>query len=151
MITPIKFVPFLLGGALVIQSALNKTMAESKGLSMACVINGSWVVLFSLILLLLSYFYPQFFSDIILFNKNNNWIFKWWYVIPGLIGFCVIVMLPLGIMKIGALPVFLGVIAGQIVISLLYDFYFEKIPVNTIRVAGALLTFMGAILVIWKR
>ena len=151
MITPIKFVPFLLGGALVVQSSLNKTIAESKGLSTACLINGSLVAIFSLILLLLSHLYPQFFSDIIPFNKNNKWIFKWWYLIPGIIGFCLVVMLPLGIMKIGALPVFLGVIAGQIIISLLYDFYFEKIPINTIRVAGALLTFIGAVLVIWKR
>jgi transporter family-2 protein len=136
---------------MVIQSSLNKSIAESKGLSTACVINGFMVVLFSFLVFIVSYFYPDYFLDIIVFNKSNKLLFKWWYIVPGLLGFLGIFILPLGVMKIGALPVFLGVIAGQVCLSILYDYYFQKMPFDTIRVAGAILTFTGAFLVSWKR
>jgi bacterial/archaeal transporter family-2 protein len=151
MIALIKILPFLLGAASIVQSSLNKAIGETKGLSTACVVNGAVVVCASLLVFIVSYLFPQYFAEVITFNQANKWIFKWWYLIPGLLGFIAIFVIPLEMIKIGALPVFLGVIAGQIVFSLLYDYYFQKTPIETIRIVGAILTFVGAVLVSWKR
>jgi hypothetical protein len=69
---------------------------------------------------------------------------QWYHILPGIIGFCFVFIIPLVIMEVGTLPVFLGVIAGQIVMSIVWNACYENMPVNSIRVAGALL-------VVWKK
>lgn len=147
----IKMLPILLGGTGVIQAVLNKTMAESIGLSMTSLFNAGIATLCAVFILVLSYYYPGYFPDIVTFNRANARTFQWWYLIPGIIGFCFVFFVPLVIMEVGALPVFLGVIAGQIVVSILWDAYYGNIPVSGIRVAGALMTLAGAFLVFWKK
>ena len=147
----IKILPIILGGAGVIQAVMNKDIAAVYGLNMASLINGVIVVLCAVFVFILVQYFPDYFPDILVFNKNNVKSFQWWYLIPGIIGFCLVLLVPLVIMEVGTLPVFLGIIAGQIIVSIVWDAYYENIPVNIIRVAGALLTFMGAFLVVWKK
>ncbi|MFO7570837.1 MAG: DMT family transporter [Smithellaceae bacterium] len=147
----IKFLPITLGGIAVLQAGMNKIIAQSMGLSTAALINGAVFALCAVFVFLLTYFFPGFFSGIIPFNHSRGFSFHWWYLIPGIIGFSLVFFLPLVIMEAGALPVFLGVIAGQIIVGILWDAHFEKIPVDVVRVAGALMTFAGALLVIWKK
>lgn len=147
----IKLLPIILGGAGVIQAGLNKTIAQTNGLTTASLINGVMVALCAAVLFLLAYHYPGWFPDIVAFNKDKGHTFQWWYLIPGIIGFCFVFIIPLMIMEVGALPVFLGVIAGQILVGMIWDAYYENIPVNGVRIAGALLTFLGAMLVVWKK
>jgi uncharacterized membrane protein YdcZ (DUF606 family) len=147
----IKILPIILGGAGVIQAVMNKDMAAVYGLSFTSVINGIIVVLCAIFVFILVQYFPGYFPDILVLNKNNVKSFQWWYLIPGIIGFCLVLLVPLAIMEVGTLPVFLSIIAGQIIVSIVWDAYYENIPVNMIRVAGALLTFMGAFLVFWKK
>jgi len=147
----LKILPIILGGAGVIQAVMNKDVAAVYGLSLASLINGVIVVFCAVFVFILVQYFPAYFPDILVFNKNKIKSFEWWYLIPGVIGFFLVLLVPLAIMEVGTLPVFLGIIAGQIVVSIVWDAYYENIPVNTIRVAGALLTFMGALLVLWKK
>jgi uncharacterized membrane protein YdcZ (DUF606 family) len=142
-----KILPIILGGAGVIQAVLNKDIAAVYGLSMASLINGAIVVLCAIFVFAAVHYFP----DILVFNKKHLQSFQWWYLIPGIIGFCLVLFVPLAIREVGTLPVFLGIIAGQIIVSIIWDAYHENIPVNTIRIAGALLTFTGAFLVFWKK
>jgi uncharacterized membrane protein YdcZ (DUF606 family) len=146
-----KMLPILLGGAGVIQAGLNKTIAGVNGLSTAGLINGVVVALCAAVIFLPAFYFPGYFPDIVPFNKDKGQIFQWWYIIPGIIGFSFVFIIPLIIMEVGALPVFLGVIAGQIIVSIFWDAYYENIPVNAVRIAGAVLTFVGALLVAWKK
>ena len=147
----IKLLPIILGGAGVIQAGLNKTIAGTNGLSTASLINGVVVALCALVIFVLVYYFPGYFPEIAAFSKNKEQPFHWWYLLPGIIGFCFVFIIPLVIMEVGALPVFLGIIAGQIIISLWWDAYCENIPLDTTRIIGAMLTFAGAILVAWKK
>jgi uncharacterized membrane protein YdcZ (DUF606 family) len=146
-----KILPIILGGAGVIQAVLNKDIAAVYGLSMTSVINGVIVVLCAIFVFAAVHYFPGYFPDILVFNKKHLQSFQWWYLIPGIIGFCLVLFVPLAIKEVGTLPVFLGIIAGQIVVSIVWDAYYENIPANAIRVAGALLTFTGAFLVLWKK
>ncbi len=147
----IKLLPILLGGAGVIQAGLNKTIAQTNGLCMAGLINGVMVALCAALIFLLAYYFPGWFPDVVLFNKEKGQPFEWWYLLPGIIGFSFVFIIPLMIMEVGTLPVFLGVIAGQILVGILWDAHYENIPVSAVRMAGALLTFTGALLVVWKK
>lgn len=146
----LKLLPIILGGAAVMQAVLNKTIAGTNGLSTACLINGFVVAVCAAIFFLLVYWFPDYFPEIIHIRKTEQ-TFQWWYLIPGLIGFSLILVIPLVITEVGALSVFLGIIAGQIIVSLVWDARFENIPVNGIRLAGAMMTFVGALLVAWKK
>lgn len=147
----IKFLPAILGGLGVLQSTLNKTIAGSHGLSTAAMINGIVVAICGVLLFVVSYNFPALFADIIPFNSQKGFSFRWWYLLPGMIGITLVFVTPLIMIEVGALPVFLGFIAGQIIVSIAWDAYFENIPLNSIRIFGALLTFVGAMLVIWKK
>jgi len=147
----IKILPLILGGAIVIQARLNKTIAETNGLSTAGMINGVLVAVFAVAVFVLSYCYPAYFPEIIPFQKNKGQSFQWWYFLPGIIGFSLVMIIPLVIMGMGTLPVFLGIIAGQIIVSIFWDAYYDNIPIDSARVIGAVLTFVGAMLVVWKK
>jgi len=143
--------PIVLGGIAVIQAGMNKTIAQTVGLATASLINGCVFALCALLVFLMTYLAAGAFPEVIGFPHARGLTFKGWYLLPGLIGFLLVFFLPLVIMKTGALPVFLGVIAGQIVAGMLWDAYFEKIPIDAVRIAGAVMAFAGATLVIWKR
>jgi len=147
----IKILPLILGGAIVVQARLNKTIAETIGLSTAGMINGVIVAICAVFIFVLSYYFPAYFPDIVPFQRNKGQSLQWWYLLPGIIGFSLVLAIPLVIMGMGTLPVFLGIIAGQIIVSIFWDAYYENIPVNSVRVAGAALTFIGALLVVWKK
>jgi bacterial/archaeal transporter family-2 protein len=147
----IKLLPVILGGAGVVQAGLNKTIAQSYGLSTASLINGVMVALCAAALFGVVYYWPGWFPDIVVFKKSGGESFKWWYLVPGIIGFSMVFVIPLMIFEVGALPVFLGVIAGQIMVGMIWDACLENIPVSTVRMAGAALTFIGAILAMWKK
>ena len=147
----IKFLPIIIGGAGVIQAGLNKAIAETCGLSAASLVNGIVVALWAAAVFLFLYHFPGFFSDFVSMNKEKGFTWHWWYVIPGTIGFCFVFFIPLIIKYVGTLPVFLGIIAGQIIVSIFWDAFYENIPVSSIRIFGALLTFAGALLAVWRR
>jgi uncharacterized membrane protein YdcZ (DUF606 family) len=147
----IKLLPILLGGAGVVQAGLNRTIAQTNGLCVAALINGVVVGLCAVLIFLLVYTLPGLFPDIVAFNREKGQPLAWWYLLPGIIGFCFVFIIPLIIMEVGTLPVFLGVIAGQILVGILWDAHYENIPVSGIRIAGAALTFAGALLVVWKK
>ena len=149
--TSVKLLPFILGGIAVLQAGMNKPIAQTVGLATASLMNGCVFALCAVFVFLLTYFASGAFPDGIAFSSHHDFSLRWWYLLPGLIGFLLVFFLPLVIMKTGALPVFLGVIAGQIVAGILWDAYFEKIPVDAVRLAGALMTFAGAFLVLWKK
>ncbi len=67
-------------------------------------------------------------------------------VLPGLFGFFIIAAMPWAIERVGATRVFIGIIAAQLVVSLLWDFYVEGIRVSAWRIAGGALALAGTAL-----
>lgn len=137
-------VPLFIGCIGILQGALNRVMTNDIGLT--------WMALLGNVVTLLVcvafYFFvkanPEIFPD---FVRLKDFQFKWWYVIPGIFGFLFVVGLPLGIYQVGAVKTTVGLIAAQMVTSVLWDVFIENIPLTMTKGFGILMA-IGSVLLI---
>lgn len=134
---------FILGSLLVFQPALNRLILEEKGLSFAALLNG--IILFlattSLFLIISSsaYRWPPLLP-------LKSGAFHWWYILPGLCGFLLVFLVPLMIKHMGAFPVILTMLLGQVTTGFLWDVFAQGSSISMERVLGLLLAMAGAYL-----
>lgn len=141
-----SFIPFVIGFLAVIQTGLNRRIAATWDLSSAGLVTGAVTTLAALGMLVLSRAAPDLVPA--LFRpKAHPSPFFWWHLVPGLCGFCFVVGIPLAISRFGAVQVFLGLIASQIIGSLAWDALIEHKSLTAMRLVGALITAVGATLV----
>ena len=138
------FVPLLMGALGVLQNTINKKVADSIGLSLALLVNSFVLLAMGLILLLVGFYsnaLPELFRSKLSFD-----VLQWKYMVPGFFGFTIIATLPIAIQRAGATKVFIGIIVGQILVSLLWDYAVDSIPVHPLKLAGAFLALVGAVI-----
>lgn len=140
----------LVGFSTVLQGGLNRQIAIQWGVAGAVLLNSFFYITAAILLFLISKKLPQFVPEIF-HDKGTLTQFSWWYLIPGLCGFLIVVGAPIVIAKIGAFKLVLGVVTAQLVFGLLWDVMVEDIPATTTRIAGAVLAFISVILVSMKR
>ena len=135
-------IPLAVGAAGIIQGGLNKNMSQNMGLTMALFIGNSLVVIYSILLYFLAAKSPESVSELFKLKATATG-FKWWYVIPSVCGFIIITGIPFGISKIGAVKVAVLIIAGQMITSLCWDFFVEKIPFSTTKGLGVFFSLLS--------
>ena len=139
-------IPIFLGFFSVLQISLSKTLAQSHGLAPSILLNSSVIISLSLLMFLLSKSgilqVDHFFSD-----KIQSYNFKWWHIIPGTLGFCIITGLPLSMSRLSALSVFIGFIIAQIVASLLWDTAVDQVPISIYKILGVMTGVASVILI----
>lgn len=141
-----SLLPALLGVAAVLQGGLNRQVAGHWGLAAAALFNTIVLLSATLALLTLCRFRPELLPPF--FSLKGAWTeIRWWWIFPGLCGFALVAGIPWTISRIGAFPVFLGLLGGQLVMSLAWDAFVEHHPVTLIRIVGAGLALLGAWLV----
>lgn len=119
-----QFLPALLGGLTVLQAGLNRKIAHAWGLPAAVLVNST--VLFILAGIL---FFIGLHSKTELLQTNVDLSrFNWWYLVPGIMGLCLVFGGPWSIHNWGAVHTFLLLVAGQLLFSLFWDFHIENIP-----------------------
>lgn len=69
-------------------------------------------------------------------------------MVPGVVGFLFVCGMPLSFSRLGVFQSLLLLIAAQLCIGLLWDQVVEGRPITGLRVLGALLTVVGATLVL---
>jgi len=138
--------PAFLGMAATLQSGLNRQIAQNWGLASAVLMNALVLTTTGCLVFLGQRLYPEYFPEIFR-QKGSLSGFSLWYLVPGLCGFSIVVGMPWGIQKFGALRVSLLFIAAQILTSIIWDASVEGRPVTSPRVLGTLLTLIGAIIV----
>lgn len=132
------FLPGLLGLASVMQSALNRQLAKSWGVPAAVLIN-------TLVFLVLSVgFYVSA-------RSAARGPFQWWFLVPGVLGFCLVAGMPLAIARIGAFSAYAMLIAGQLITSLIWDAVVEGAPLTAVRGIGAALLVASAVMISIKK
>lgn len=138
-------VAFVVGLITVLQSGLNKKISMSEGLPAAVALNA--LVIF---IVALSFYFvqkngfvsmPDNLKSVELFQ-----IKKWWFIIPGICGFLLVMGYPFSISYMGAAKVFVIAIAGQCVGSLMWDALVEQNAPNPLKLVGVALTLLGAFL-----
>ncbi len=137
-------VSFLLGSLVVFQPSLNRMIFEQRGLSFAVLLNGA--VLFCVVsLLFLSVsLAPERFPEMLRYLPNR--IFSWWYVLPGIMGFLLVVLVPILIKEMGAFLTIVTMILGQVATSFLWDMYQGGTALGSARLLGLILVMSGVYL-----
>ena len=131
-------IPFLIGTSVILQGGLNKNLSSEIGINHTVFWTNLVCISLSIFLFIFAKFGGPHVPNILQIKAPLT-TFKWWYVLPGLFGFAIVAGLPLAIYKLGAVKVTVGLIAAQMIVSVLWDIYVEKIPVNTPKVWGMIM------------
>lgn len=144
------FLPAIIGLAGVTQGILNRQVSAQWGLAWAVGLNAVLFLIYSAVLLAAVRFFPEVLPDYLRTSFFSFDKFKWWFVIPGLCGFLLVLGIPWSIQMMGPSKTFILFIVAQIVFSLLAEKFFFDAPVSTLKIAGAVLAMAGAALVMWS-
>ena len=135
---------FLLGSLVVFQPALNRVLLESRGLGFAIFLNGAIVFLLALLFLAFLWFSADRVPEFV--RPKWRGVDHLWFVLPGLMGFTLVVSVPLCFRHFGAVSTVLVMLLGQLVTSFLWDFLWEEKPLQLARGVAVLLAFIAAYL-----
>lgn len=134
--------PILLGCIGILQGALNGQISNTIGVTQATLITNVGTV----IICVAFYFSVRAYSHLVpdLFQiKAPLSTYKWWYVFPPLFGFLIIAGMPFAIVKLGAVKVTVGLIAAQMITSVLWDIVVEDISLNIMKFIGIIFAFLS--------
>lgn len=142
-------IPIFLGVASILQGALNKNISEQIGLAKTTLLGNGLVFLFSLAFLAFVYLSPNTFPQF--FHLKPMHTFKWWYLIPAFFGFCIVLGLPYAFFKLGAVQVTVFLISTQLIVSAIWDYKIDNIPLDSQKIIGILLAFASMAILNFKR
>ncbi len=134
--------PLLLGAFTVLQAGVNRKIAERVGLPAAVILNACWLALVGLV-----FFFATFKGAGLDRLAQIPKTFTWWYLLPGIMGLCLVWGIPMVIKNIGAQFTFILIISAQLLVSLLWDYWAEGRGIPPIRLIGCALAWAGALLV----
>ena len=140
--------PLTLGILIVVQGGMNRQIGSLWGLSTAVLLNAGVLFAASAVFYGMLRWSPETFPEF-LRPKNPEQGSSWWYLLPGLCGFCLVLGLPWSIQSIGAAKSFILVITAQICAGLVWDAVVTGIYPGMLKIAGGLLTLLGSLLVIF--
>lgn len=142
--------PVFLGITVVIQGNLNRQIGSLWGLPTAVLINAAVFFLCSFAFYLHSRAFPESWPEFLRVRPGfSEW--SWWYLIPGLCGFSLVLGLPWAFQNIGSAKSFILLVTAQVMMGLLWDAFVSKLAVSPLTLAGAGLTLAGAVLTILSR
>lgn len=134
--------PVLLGCVGILQGAINGQISNTIGVTQATLITnvGSVIICVAFYFIVRSYSHlvPDFFQI-----KAPITTYKWWFIFPPLFGFMIIAGMPFAIAKLGAVKVTVGLIAAQMLTSVLWDIMVLDISLNIMKVVGILFAFLS--------
>ncbi|MCC7442105.1 MAG: DMT family transporter [Bdellovibrionales bacterium] len=134
-----------LGGLTILQAGLNRMIGSRWGLVPAVFLNSLVLILAASAVYGIAVARPDLFPP--LFQDRGGFrSFSWWYLLPGLCGLCLVMGIPWAIGRAGATPVFVTLVAAQMVASLAWDRMVEGQPLSPPRLLGAALAIAGALL-----
>jgi uncharacterized membrane protein YdcZ (DUF606 family) len=141
-------VPLLLGVVAVFQATLNRHIAQAWGIALALLLNAGVVIVLGLGLLA---YCAQRGADtgFLRVNFDPSAVRAWW-LLPGCFGFAIVLGMPWAVARLGALPMFVSLVAAQVVTSAAWDHLVEGIPFSAPRMLGAALAIASVLLVSWK-
>lgn len=139
-------IPILLGFTVVAQGVLNRHIGTEWGLSSAVFLNALVFMIVSFALVIVAKIFPEIMPEYLRIQQIDLDKMKWWFLIPGLCGFFLVLGIPWSIQMAGPSKTFLVLIASQIVLGLLYEKLFLDEPISTMKYAGAVVSTIGVAL-----
>ena len=148
---PFFLLPILAGIAVVAQAGVNRQVAGQWGLATMVVVNSVVVLVLALVFFAAVKLRPEAFPEFLRVPVDPGHVAAWRIFLPGLMGITIVMGLPWAFSRLGALEVILTVLVAQVVASMLWDRWVDRIPVEPLRVIGALIALGGTMLASWKR
>ncbi len=148
MLTAI-LIPFAIGMIGMLQGALNKLIAGENGLNKTAFFSNVITFAICSVVFFVAKRFPQLVPSLL--QHPESFSFKWWYVLPGIFGFFIIIGIPWSITAFGALKVTVGLVAAQMVTSLLWDFYVENLPLTGLKILGIVFGGISTLLITWSK
>jgi bacterial/archaeal transporter family-2 protein len=140
----VLLVPFVLGVAVVLQATLNRQIAAHTGLAVATVLN--MLVAAGCAFAFALWCGVRGDQDGFLRWHLDLSAFRVWWLVPGIVGFLIVLGLPWSVQRIGALSTFVMLVGAQMLASALWDRFAGGIPLSPSRILGALCTVAGVVL-----
>lgn len=140
--------PLVIGALGVLQNTVNKNVAQGVGMPIAILANGLVLFLCSIAFYFALLRMPQEGMPSLFQHKLSQGVLNWRILVPGILGFLIIASAPYCIERAGATKVFIGIIVAQILTSIAWDRFVEEISVTPVRLLGAGLAFIGALLAV---
>jgi len=139
--------PIFLGLSVVTQGVLNRKIAGDWGLSSAIFLNAVVLLVISLVFISGAKWMPQIFPEFLRLQNLEMENAKWWFLIPGLCGFFIVLGVPWSLQNNGPSKTFILLIVSQVVFSLLFEKFVFESSVSILKIVGACVAVLGAILV----
>lgn len=143
-------VALFLGSAAVMQAGMNRNILEHWGILPAVLLNSLVLVVITLVLYIVSFFFPSLFPASFKLSSAFSQ-FRWWYFFPGVLGFCLVMVLPIVVSQIGATKTFIYLIVAQMLSSLIWDIVQESIPLTPLRIIAVLFALLSITLITWEK
>lgn len=137
--------PMALGALVVFQGVMNRQIGEVKGLSFAVFMNAVVLVTVASTVLAGLFVWGQQAPDYLRPQLNPVW--RWWYILPGLMGFMLVFNVPISMRGLGAFPTIVSMLLGQLLCSFIWDALAAG-SFNITRLAGLILTALGTYLAV---
>lgn len=141
----LSFTPALLGLMIIIQTGLNREIGSTWGMPAAAALNGMVLTLCALTVYCVGVSKPGWLSPELSSNFDIRQV-RAWYVIPGVLGMCLVMFVPWSVAKWGGVHTFVLLVTGQLVGSLLWDWRVEGMPISKERMIGIALAWGGVLL-----
>jgi bacterial/archaeal transporter family-2 protein len=134
-------IPCLLGVAAVAQAGLNRRMSANIGLAQATLANNAVLLLASVVFFVCAKNSMAVPASSVsgLSGVELGKISPLMYVLPGLLGIVIVAGVPWAMAQWGATMVFIGLMASQIVGSVIWDVFVESRAVTATQLASAAL------------
>lgn len=142
-------IPFLLGALGILQGAINRVISQETGYNIQILVTCIVALLLSFTLYFMAKLVPNSVPDF--YQITSGFKFKWYYVFPGIFGFFIISTIPVAIEKFGALKVTVGIVAAQMITSVLWDLYIEKLNLTPLKIVGIILGGLSTLCIVWER
>lgn len=143
----LSLLPVSLGLAAVVQGSLNRRIAAHLSLPGAVLLTHAVAALCALALLLL----PRVAALLLPSGASlaaGTGRAAWWYLVPGLCGCAFVFGMPIAFSRLGVFQSLLLLIAAQLVVSVGWDRLIEGRAITPTQLLGALITLIGAALVL---
>lgn len=137
------FIPIIVGICIIVQSGLNDKIESSHNLFYALLYGN--VVFILLSILAFSIFNNPKSVGFSFWSKQHLGSLSWWFLLPGIMGITIVAGSAIGFDKLGASKTVSLIVASQLVVSLLWDYFVKSKEISVENVIGITLVITGAL------